>query len=112
LKQARTLARLDPVQQGVIAKAIDALEHPGYHLAEVAVQQTATSPGFQRPEAWRSLSHLLKADQGRAENMYRHVKACEITRQLVRAEGSTLTNPQTNLMVELAYQAYTITGRR
>jgi hypothetical protein len=112
VRLAKRVARLPDAQQVVVTRALDLLEAPQFGLAQTAVQQTATTLGFQRPESWRSLSHLLKADQGRAENMYRHVKAVEMVRDLARAQGSTLTNPAANLLVELAYHEYTVTGRR
>jgi hypothetical protein len=112
LAEAGRLRRLDPVSRAVVSRTLDALESPHFAVAQAAVQQTALTDGFTRPDAWRPLSHLLKADQGRAENMYRHLKSREMTRHLVREGGSTLTNPQTGLLVELAYQAYSITGRR
>lgn len=112
LESARRLHRLPDVQQEVVKRVLGLLEDPRYDLATTAVRHTATLPGFHRPEAWRSLTHLLKGDPGRAENMYRRVKATEQVKTLAREMGSTVTNPQAQLLVELAYHAYTITGRR
>lgn len=109
---ARRLHQLPTVEQQVATRVVGLMEDDRFPLARLAVQQTATTLGFQRPEAWRSLTHLLKEDQGRAENMYRHVQATETFKALTREASSTATNPQAQLLVELAYHAYTITGRR
>lgn len=100
--------QLDADRQAVVLRAVDLLEHGAYPAAEVAVRETALTLGFNRPEAWRPYSHMLKADAGRAENVFRHVRACELTRQYA---GSTMTNPTVNAMVELAYQSYAMKGR-
>ena len=45
----------------------------------------------------------MKSSPGRAENVFRHLNACQITRETA---GSTLTNPDCNLLVELAYHEW------
>jgi hypothetical protein len=91
-------------QRSVVLRVLDALEHPAYPIAERAVKQTATTLGFNRPEAWRELSRELKGSPGRAENAFRHLEAM----RLVRANllSSTVTNPECNLIVELAYHGF------
>lgn len=97
-------ARLDREQRQVLLKTLDALEHPAYPLARLSVRKTATTLGFNRPEAWKELSRELKGSACHAENAFRHLEAC----RLVRANlvSSTLTNPECNLLVELAYQGF------
>lgn len=98
--------RYDRTRRETILKALDALEHPAFPVAQSAVKKTATTLGFNRPEAWKELSRELKGDPGRAENAFRHLEAM----RLVRANlmDSTVTNPQMNLIVELAYHAFTV----
>lgn len=87
---------------------VDALtKHPAFPFALEAVKQTATTLGFNRPEAWQGLSRHMKASPGRAENTFRHMHACQLTRETA---GSTLTNPDCNLLVELAYHAFARKG--
>jgi hypothetical protein len=94
------LAPSSPADSDVLTRATALLQHPAYPAALEAVQQTATTLGFNRPEAWQGLSRVMKASPGRAENIFRHMRACELTREL---SPSTLTNPDCNLLVELAY---------
>lgn len=94
----------DPVE----AKVQALLNHPAYPFAQAAVRQTATTLGFNRPEAWTGLSREMKADPGRAENVFRHLRACSVVRATA---PSTLTNPDCNLLVELAYHEFAAKGR-
>lgn len=87
----------------VLEQTLTLLESPTFPIAKQAVRETALTLGFNRPEAWKPYSHALKAEPGRAENVFRHIRACELTR--TRA-GSTMTNPTANLLTELAYHAY------
>lgn len=93
---------------GVIAHAENLLNHPAYPFAQAAVRRTATTLGFNRPEAWQGLSRQMKSSPGHAENIYRHMQACQWTRDTA---GSTLTNPECNLLVELAYQDFALKGK-
>lgn len=97
-------ARLDAEQRRVLLKTLDALEHPAYRIARSSVRKTATTLGFNRPEAWKELSRELKGSACHAENAFRHLEAC----RLVRANliDSTVTNPECHLIVELAYQGF------
>lgn len=102
------LHRLPGESKAVVLIALDALESPHYPHAQAAVRQTATTLGFNRPEAWKDYARELKSDQGRMENVYRHLKACHLLRE---AASSTLTNPQQNLLAELAYHGFTVTRK-
>lgn len=91
----------------LLTKAASLLNHPAYPVAQAAVRKTATTLGFNRPEAWQGLSRQMKASPGYAENIYRHMQACQWT----KAEApSTLTNPDCNLLVELAYHEFGLRG--
>ena len=94
--------RLEPNQRDLVRYALGLLESQAFPHAVVAVKDTQRSLGFNRPEAWIPYSRMLKSDPKRAENLFRHVKACERTKSLM---GSTLRNPDMNLLVELAYHA-------
>lgn len=105
--EARILA-LDPERRAVLDRSLDALESPAYAVAQQAVRTTATTLGFNRPEAWKDYNREIKSDPGRMENVYRHLRACHLLRD---AAGSTLTNPDQNLLVELAYHGFAQKGR-
>lgn len=99
----RTL-RYDTEQRRVVLKTLTALEHPAYGVAQHAVRKTATTLSFNRPESWIGLSRAMKSSPGNAENTYRHLEACRLTR--ANLLNSTVTNPQCNLIVELAYHGF------
>lgn len=109
LRLFRRVRALDAERLAALAAAFHALESPAFPSALTAVQQTATTLGFNRPEAWKPYSHAIKASPKRAENVFRHIRACEETRA---ALSSTLSNPECNLLVELAYHAFARKGRR
>lgn len=104
----RRLRALDVERTAVLERTLTALESPAYVHAQKAVRQTAQTLGFSRPEAWKDLSREVKADPGRTENMYRHQKAMHLFRDL---DPSTHTNPEQNLIVELAYQGFSVMGK-
>jgi len=87
----------------MLGRTASLLAHPAYPKAKEAVEKTAQTLGFNRPEAWQQLSRQMKADPGTAENVYRHLQACQWTKQ---EAPSTLTNPDCNLLVELAYHEW------
>lgn len=93
---------------GVVERVHALLNHSAYPSAQAAVRRTATTLGFNRPDAWQGLSRQMKSSPGRAENVYRHLQACEWTRE---GSPSTLTNPECNLLVELAYHDFAAKGR-
>ena len=96
--------RLTPRQRHLWYAVLTTIEQPAFQAARVAVWETAHTPRFNRPESWIPYNRMLKASQGRAENMFRHVAACERTRALV---SSTLQNTDCDLLVTLAYRDYT-----
>lgn len=98
----------DQERRAVVLRAMTLVTHPAYPLARVAVRKTATTLGFNRPEAWKELSRELKGSAGQAENAFRHLEAC----RLVRANllTSTVTNPELHAIVELAYQGFSRPG--
>lgn len=106
----RRSRRMDRRGRAAVLRTIDAVQHPAYPLAYAAVKQTATTLGFNRPDRWTELSRGLKRDPGTTENMYRHLEACRLLKANLLT--SSLTNPETNLIVELAYQAYAATKGR
>ena len=101
--------RYDPERRAAVVKVLHGLEHDAFPVAQKAVRKTATTLGFNRPEAWKELSRELKGDPGKAENAFRHLEAA----RLVRANylGDPLPNPVLALTVELAYQAYAWRGK-
>ena len=104
----KRMHRLDTERRSVLLRVLETLESPAYGTARSAVRTTATTLGFNRPEAWKGLSRHLKDSAGRAENTFRHLEACRLLREQA---NSTLTNPQQHLTVELAYQGFAIKGR-
>ncbi len=100
----RRVHELRKPQRDVLMRVLGLMEHPNYPIARTAVRTTATTLGFNDPKMWKGLSTHMKAVPGRAENEYRHLNACALTRQA----GSTMTNPTCNLLVELAYHEYTV----
>lgn len=101
----RRVDRLPADRAAVLRGTLDLLESDAFPVAKRAVRETAKTLGFNRPEAWKPYSQMLKSDPGRAENVFRHQRAADLTTQRL---GSTLTNPQTELLVELAYHAYAV----
>lgn len=86
-----------------------ALDSHAYPLAAYAVRKTATTLGFNRPEAWLELSRAMKRDPGSAENQYRHMEAVRLVR--VNALAKPVGNPEANLLVEIAYQVFALKGK-
>lgn len=108
LQWLERVALLTDTERLVLGRVLRAIESPAYYAASAAVRDTAHTLGFASPAAWRPYSRMLKANAGRAENIFRHVKACEHTRSLL---SSTLSNAEVNLVVELAYCGYAVKGR-
>lgn len=94
---------LNAERRAVLQRVLTAVESEAYPKAREAVRQTAQTLGFNRPEAWKDLSRHMKASQGATENTYRHLKACSLLRAQM---SSTLSNPDLNLTVELAYHGF------
>jgi hypothetical protein len=97
---------LPPVEQVLIRRMAQVFHDPKWPLAQAAVQRTAHTLGFNRPESWLMLSRMLKHDRKAQENNFRHLEACRLLRANVI--GSTLSNPECHLLVELAYHRYTV----
>lgn len=103
------IGSLTPAQCDALDRVLLVFEHPAYPIAGKTVRKTATTLGFNRPEAWQELGKALKRNPGEAENTYRHLESCRLLH--LNLVESTLTNPQTHLMVELAYQEFAAKGR-
>lgn len=102
----RAVLRLNQKDQKTLAKVVATFTDPRYAHAARAVKMTAIKPGMDGPLAWRSLAHDLKNHHRWAENSWRHLDACATADAMLRAEGSTISNPDRALFVELAYQSY------
>jgi hypothetical protein len=102
------IVALDPERTAVLTRSLDLLESPHYVVAQQAVRKTATTLGFDRPEAWKDLTRHMKEDLGRTQNVYRHLKAMRLLRD---AANSTFTNPEANFLTELAYQGFSAMGK-
>ncbi len=101
--------RVHPAGRDALLRVLDAVEHPAYQTACVAVRKTATTIGFNRSTAWIELGRAMKRSPGDAENTYRHLESVRLLRGNLL--NSTLTNPQAHLMTELAYQDFAVKGR-
>jgi len=107
-RHATRVHRLSRESRGVIERVLSVVEDPRYRVAQEAVRATSKTLGFNRPEAWKGLSRQMKDQPGRAENVFRHMNACELLR---KGASSTLANYEQNLYVELAYHGYTISRK-
>lgn len=105
---ARRVHRLSVESRAVLLRTLDLMESPIYPVAQGAVRQTATTLGFAHSEAWKGLNREMKESPGRAENVFRHLYACRLLRETA---GSTMTNPQQNFAVEVAYVGFTISRK-
>lgn len=103
------VSRLTPTQCLALERVLQSFEHPGYPIARHTVRKTATTLGFNRSEAWLELGRALKRSPGESENTFRHLESVRLLR--FNLVGSTLSNPQANLMVELAYQEFAAMGK-
>lgn len=103
---ARRMWFLSAVEAAVVWRTIDLVSDPAFPVAVRAVKQTAHKLGFNRAEAWGDLKAELKRDPGNAENTFRHLHTVNTLR--LNYVGSTLSNPQAHLLVELAYHGYTL----
>lgn len=105
---ARRVHRLSPESKALLVRVVDTMESPLYVHAQAAVRQTAHTLGLGKEPIWKDIGRYMKQEPGRIENVYRHLHA---RRRLTELAGSTLANPTTNLLTELAYQGFTITRR-
>lgn len=87
------------------------LESPAYTVAQAAVRNAARTLGFANQGAWKPLSHAMKSNPGRAENVYRHLHAWTMTQETLRHVESTITASQLHFVTELAYQGFSLKGK-
>jgi len=111
LRLCRRIAALPDGRRIVLLHTLQVLESPIYPHAKRAVRETATTIGFRNPESWVAYSRAMKSDPKKAENIWRAVRARELTQGHWAATqpGSTLTklsNPQLAFLAEVAYQEY------
>lgn len=102
----RIIVRWPPAKRQALEHAIRLMDSPLYVHAVRAVKMTAVLPGFNEPQAWRQVGQKLKASCGVAENTWRHLEAGDAFDKMIRAEGSTTTNPERSFYIELAYQSF------
>jgi hypothetical protein len=88
----------------IVAHVCTLLEDPVYCEARKAVKLTATTLGFNKPNAWAVLGHQLRARPHWAENQWRHLHAMA---QIDLATDGW-SNPDRNLIVELAYLGFAL----
>ena len=111
LEAVKDLTALDAERLAVVERTINILRTPIYEVASQGVRQTATTLGFNKPQAWIQLSHKIKDHHGWAENSWRHLHACELTDRAAREQGSTLTNRDRHFAVALAYEGFVANPR-
>jgi hypothetical protein len=97
---------MSPEQRAVVMLCVETVDGQPYQVARLAVRRTSTTLGFNRPESWADLKAELKRDAGNCENTFRHLHTVNTLRQNLL--GSTLSNPQAHLVVELAYQGFAL----
>lgn len=101
----RVVRSLSTTQRAVLARVVGLLVSPEYVTARESVTATAQILGFNKPTAWQSLVTALKADPSWTENHWRHVQAMQ------GLADTPLTNPEKNLLTELAYHAHALRVR-
>jgi hypothetical protein len=99
ITRLRRIRRWTPDQACILMRVMMALESPDFAAAQRAVRDTATTLGFNRPEAWIPYSRARKASPRQAENVFRHLR---VTTSL----PDTLSNPERHLLAELAYHGF------
>src|SRR6185295_2310066 len=92
-RMLRIVLRWDPARRQALTKAIQALDDPRYPHALRGVKMTAIAPDFSGPAAWKVFGRAIHDRANWAENQWRHLKACDHADQMMRAEGSTISNP-------------------
>lgn len=105
------LRRLDRERRAVLDRVVTQLQGQLYPHARVAVRTTARTLRLHEPTAWAKISHDLHRKYSWAENTYRHLHACDLTEEMLRADGSTTSNPDRSLTVELAYHGFAAVGK-
>jgi len=102
----RIILGWDEPRRQALTHAIEVLNDARYPHAVLAVKMTAVTPEFSGPAAWKAFGRALHDRPTWAENQWRHLKACDHADQMMRADGSTISNPDRALMVELAYHSF------
>lgn len=85
-----------------------AVHLPEWPVAQDAVLETSHTLGFNRHEAWIKLGHALKENAGWAENAWRRLNALKL---MDARTHPTVSHPDRNLLIELAYHEYGASGR-
>jgi hypothetical protein len=99
-----------PDQARAMAAALDCVSLEAWTAARESVRQTAQTIGFNEPQHISHLGQLLKAGGlGMAENHWRHLLAVTLLGGLTTRDP--LTNPEKNLLIELAYWDYARTPK-
>lgn len=93
---------LDAEQRAVVDRVIAVMRSPRWADARVRVRACATTPKFHRPEQWTEYSRAVRADGSQAQNIWRHVRIV----QELRAADPMLSNPDANLLAEIAYHGF------
>lgn len=96
-----------PDEAHAMSAALTAVHQPEWPIARDAVYLTARAEKFNESQEWAKLGHELKTHHGWAENTWRHLHALYAVEQA----GGALSNPDRNLLVELAYHEYARSGR-
>lgn len=102
------LSRLDNSQLAVLCHTLSLLRSYAYPVALDAVTDTLNTPTMAQPEFWVAYGRVMKSNIGRALNVHRHVRVVET----IRSADPLLSNPDLNLMAELAYRHCSISSPR
>lgn len=105
-----TSATMDLPQEGaaIVARVTTLLQSPEYAAARSAVRDTAMTLGFRDAQYWAKIGAQLRDRPHWAENMWRHLHAMAA---LDATRAAPRSNPDKNLLIELAYHGYTIRPR-
>ena len=83
------------------------LDSPAWPAAQAAVFATSRAERFNEYQEWAKLGNALRNHHGWAENTWRHLHAVYEIEQ----HCSPMSNPDRNLLVELAYHEFAASGR-
>ena len=94
-------------QRRAIVQAARVVDSPAWALAQQAVAATAKADKMNERQEWMKIGEALRGQQalGVAENMWRHMHA------YWALYHEPLTNPDRNLLIELAYHEFAASGR-
>lgn len=102
------MLELQDERRMVVAHSVCLMQSPAYPIARQAVRATATTIGFNKIKAWKSVGNQLKERADWAENSWRHLEAMRRMDWECFQQNIKLNNPQKNGIVELAYQGYAL----